>query len=79
MLSATDGAIPMADLGRIGFVHIEEMRHGGMRWRFALVIRCHRHDTAKYLEGSAIPVFKDVVVSCEPSVDEFAPAAVYHA
>src|SRR5258708_6309842 len=63
-------SIPVADLGGVGLVHIEEVGHGRSRNRLALVIRCHRDDTTKDLERAAIPVFKHVVMGGEPRVNK---------
>jgi hypothetical protein len=63
---------PLADLGGIGLIHVEEVRHYRLQDRLAGVIRRHRYGAAENLERPAVPVFADVVKGGEPGVDESA-------
>ncbi len=62
----------MADLGGIGLIHVEEVRHHRLHDRLAGVIRRHRYDAAENLERPTVPVFGDVVKGGETRVDESA-------
>jgi len=46
------------------------MCHDGFYRGFAAVVGLHRDDAAEDLDRSSVPVFGDVVVCCEPCVDE---------
>ncbi len=63
---------PMADLGGIGLIHVEEVRHHRLHDWLASVIRRHRYEAAKNLERPTVPVFGDVVKGGEAGVDESA-------
>src|SRR5277367_6330340 len=49
-LNGPNGAEPAFDLGQVVLIHIEEVRHYWLHYRFAFVIRRHRNDTAEHLQ-----------------------------
>ena len=61
---------PAADFRRICLVHIEKMRHDRLYCRFAAVVWLHGDDAPKNLDGSAIPVFGDIVMRGKSRVDK---------
>lgn len=69
-LDGADRSYPATNLGWIWLVHVEEVCHDGFYRGFATVVGLHRDDAAKDLDRSSIPVFDNVVLCCEPCVDE---------
>src|SRR5882757_9172883 len=63
-------ADPAADLGWIGFVHVEKMRHGRLLRRHARIIERHCHGAVKNLERWAVPVFDHLMIGGESRVYE---------
>ena len=59
----------MLHLGGIDFVHVEEVRHGGVCDRTAIDWR-HGHCASEHLERSAVPIFLHLVQGGEAGIDE---------
>jgi hypothetical protein len=54
---------PVSDLREIGLVHVEEVRHHGLHYRLAGVVRRHRYDPMENLERPSAPVLNRSVIA----------------